>query len=84
MQQDRNSGVVRSSVAWPAYNLEALPAQAAVAEAILAIPGVLAAVLVYTWLRERRVADRETRCGRCGYILRGITESRCPECGEGI
>ncbi|GMU24136.1 MAG: hypothetical protein AMXMBFR13_42130 [Phycisphaerae bacterium] len=26
----------------------------------------------------------ETRCRRCGYILRGISEPRCPECGEKI
>ncbi len=29
-------------------------------------------------------ADHETHCRRCGYILRGITEPRCPECGERI
>ena len=28
--------------------------------------------------------DGETRCRKCGYILRGISEPRCPECGEGI
>ena len=28
--------------------------------------------------------DPETRCRHCGYILRGITEPRCPECGERI
>jgi hypothetical protein len=28
--------------------------------------------------------DGETRCRRCGYILRGISEPRCPECGEVI
>ena len=26
----------------------------------------------------------ETRCRKCNYILRGLTEPRCPECGEGI
>ena len=26
----------------------------------------------------------QTRCRKCGYILRGITEPRCPECGERI
>ncbi len=26
----------------------------------------------------------ELRCRKCDYILRGITEPRCPECGEGI
>jgi len=25
-----------------------------------------------------------TRCRKCGHILRGITEPRCPECGERI
>jgi hypothetical protein len=28
--------------------------------------------------------DNETRCRKCGYILRGITEPRCSECGERI
>jgi hypothetical protein len=28
--------------------------------------------------------DRETRCRQCAYILRGIPEPRCPECGEKI
>ena len=31
-----------------------------------------------------RPIDPETRCRKCGYILRGITEPRCPECGEHI
>lgn len=29
-------------------------------------------------------ADNETRCRKCGYILRGISEPRCSECGERI
>ena len=28
--------------------------------------------------------ERETCCRKCLYILRGITEPRCPECGERI
>ena len=32
----------------------------------------------------RRCRDVETRCRKCGYILRGISEPRCPECGERI
>lgn len=28
--------------------------------------------------------DGETRCRRCRHILRGISEPRCPECGERI
>src|SRR5689334_19802445 len=29
-----------------------------------------------------RLFDGETHCRKCDYILRGITEPRCPECGE--
>ena len=28
--------------------------------------------------------DGHTRCGKCGYILKGLTEPRCSECGEQI
>ena len=28
--------------------------------------------------------DDETRCRNCRHILRGISEPRCPECGERI
>ena len=42
----------------------------------------------YTFLTRRfgppRVEDKELRCRKCHYILRGITEPRCPECGESI
>jgi hypothetical protein len=31
-----------------------------------------------------RSHDRETRCRKCGYILRGISELRYPEGGERI
>lgn len=31
-----------------------------------------------------RTPDAETRCRQCGYILRGLSEARCPECGERI
>jgi hypothetical protein len=35
------------------------------------------------FLSERR-GDNETRCRKCNYILRGLSEPRCPECGERI
>lgn len=28
--------------------------------------------------------ETETRCRKCRYILRGLREPRCPECGERI
>ena len=51
-----------------------------------AIPN-LAAILVF-WLIQR-VGERsgikgECQCRKCGYILRGLREPRCSECGERI
>ena len=40
-------------------------------------------VLTRYWGPEA-IFDRETRCRACGYILKGIIEPRCPECGERI
>ena len=52
------------------------------------LPVVLIAFGVYgvlTWrLGPRAQSDGETRCRKCGYILKGITEPRCSECGERI
>jgi hypothetical protein len=49
------------------------------------LPVLLIASVVYgllTWrLGPRGPRDGETRCRKCGYILRGITEPRCPEMG---
>jgi hypothetical protein len=45
------------------------------------------ALLAYTFVTRRFSEDdppAETRCRKCGYILRGISEPRCPECGERI
>jgi hypothetical protein len=47
----------------------------------------LAAVCVYgilTFCYGPESNDRETHCRKCGYILRGISEPRCSECGERI
>ena len=40
-----------------------------------------------SWLCGSLIRDRKGLCDNCrryGYILRGITEPRCPECGERI
>lgn len=55
---------------------------------LLLLPGVLIGVATYAiltrYMGPRLLADNETRCRACGYILRGITEPRCSECGERI
>jgi len=50
---------------------------------------VIAGPLVVYGMLTRRYyhrlnLERETHCRKCGYILRGISEPRCPECGERI
>ena len=44
-------------------------------------------VAVYDRLTRRYslgFTDAETRCRKCGYILQGISEPRCPDCAERI
>jgi len=41
-------------------------------------------LLIRYYHPNRQFLDGETRCRKCGYILRGISEPRCPECGERI
>ncbi len=42
-------------------------------------------VLTFALLsRARATDDGETHCRRCGYILRGLSQARCPECGETV
>ena len=46
--------------------------------------GPIAATVLMHLLTPREVHDGHTRCGKCGYILKGLTEPRCSECGEKI
>jgi hypothetical protein len=53
---------------------------------VATVPAFLG-IVIYAWLTQRygpRLIDPETRCRKCQYILRGISEPRCPECGERI
>ena len=44
----------------------------------------IGAYLMLSLYLDRNSSGEPKRCRKCGYILRGITEPRCPECGEGI
>lgn len=35
-------------------------------------------------LQTRRKIPKETHCRSCDYILKGLSEPKCPECGERI
>ena len=78
-------GVVPALWAWRATFPFASPLPAAVFVVIMA---ALPSCAVYGYICARYgpgAIDRlETRCRKCQYILRGITEPRCPECGERI
>ncbi len=45
--------------------------------------GCVVTVLVYSFILTPR-DDGETRCRRCGYILKGLSKPECSECGEVI
>lgn len=48
-------------------------------------PTLVVSVGVYALLaRRRNGGDNYTRCRTCQHILRGLTQPRCPECGEAI
>ncbi len=49
---------------------------------IICVFPVAAGVLFYAWRTRRGPrSDNFTRCGTCGYILKGLSEPRCPEMG---
>lgn len=51
----------------------------------MAIALSFAACLGWTFLVLNDVFGiHEARCRKCRYILRGLSEPRCPECGEAI
>ncbi len=69
----------------PKYFGNPIPFPAAVLFGII-IPQSIC-ILIYSYLTRRyspQPLDPETRCRKCGYILRGIPEPRCSECGERI
>lgn len=50
---------------------------------LLLPPGIVAVLTTVRFIRGCRLdPEGHTRCGRCGHILRGLTEPRCPECGN--
>ena len=52
---------------------------------LLTTPAFLIGLLAYCVLRRRTLSDKEhLHCLKCGYILKGLSEPRCPECGERI
>jgi hypothetical protein len=49
------------------------------------IPLYVFILLIYGLLtRYLGSKPRETRCRKCGHLLRGLSEPRCPQCGEAI
>ncbi len=48
------------------------------------VSGFAAALLTFALLSRTRRLDGHTHCGDCGYILNGLTQPRCPECGHAI
>ncbi len=43
--------------------------------------GVVVAILLF---RRRRLGEQEPVCGKCGYLVKGLTTFTCPECGSDL
>lgn len=41
-------------------------------------------LLIAACLKDARLDVEHIRCLKCGYILKGLSEPRCPECGQAI
>lgn len=52
------------------------------------LPAAVLGVVAYEVLTRRfgkmELTAVHSRCRRCGHILKGLTQPRCPECGESI
>lgn len=62
------------------HDLAALPIWAAAAYSVLTMPAW--PFWQHFGVSTRATALRRGRCPRCGYDIRGLVETRCPECGE--
>jgi hypothetical protein len=65
-----------NSATWDLYGLDFAIVCVAAAVGLLIL-----AVGYVVWDTARR-RGRSPRCSKCGYMLVGLTERRCPECGE--
>lgn len=64
---------------WMNYAYDVVP------ELTLALAALIPAAAAFAALsRFHRRPDGHTRCGRCGHILCGLSDPRCPECGRAI
>jgi hypothetical protein len=75
------------ALGWIAQVLRPLIGDMAVIFALicaLAVVPFMLALGVFAWLRPGRTDDGFLHCPKCDYILKGLAEPRCPECGERI
>ena len=67
------------------YRSRNLPCMLAVMVPVMAWGGWMIATMLLWRFREVRLPERVEqclRCSSCGYSLRGLYGTRCPECGE--
>jgi hypothetical protein len=68
----------------PLTTLFSTSVQLALMTAFFGVPAAMSVGIYGLLSRRRERYESQTRCRRCQYILRGISEPRCPECGERI
>jgi hypothetical protein len=58
--------------------------QVALFPLLYVLPFVGAVAVYHAIHRHVPLISGETHCGNCGYMLRGLSEPRCPECGRSV
>lgn len=75
-------GPVRASQILGRYFHGAPPAVRYAIDAASGAATFAPALIVALLAAGRVVRSHKTRCGRCGGVLRGLVEPKCPHCGE--
>ncbi len=50
----------------------------------LCLPAFVVCLVLFTRRRFPKGIDWSSRCRRCGYVLKGLSEPTCSECGEHV
>lgn len=78
------AGAAMFQAGWSADSIPFLIGVAIALFGLLVVPQMVA-IRAYLAITQRYDPPRrtdETYCRKCGYILRGISQPVCPECGE--
>ena len=74
-----------ANISWLLLGTEGWAAYVVAKSVVYTMPTTAFCLTIFALLgRQAPGKAGESSCRRCGYILRGLSAPRCPECGEAI